>query len=194
MHRSRSAGGQVLVIAGLAIIVVAAIALATLGRGNTGVPPGPSPSDRPSASPSAPATPTPKPASPDPVGGLPRLDLDNATDHDVSVVVDDRTGSIAELRSGTPGDGMSVRWFDAKIEQVGTTTIRVTWVGLARDEEATLTVTARDGTVQLDFVQAAPPANSDATGYDRILIIAFDAAVDADAVKFSFNAPVPAGS
>ena len=64
-----------------------------------------------------------------PADGPITVDLDNLTDHDVSVVIDDETGILDEAVSGRPGDGMSVRWLDVKVENLDSTTLRVVWVG-----------------------------------------------------------------
>jgi hypothetical protein len=42
----------------------------------------------------------------------------------------------------------------------------------------------------LDFFQSAPPAYSDAVGYDRILVLSFDTLVSADDVKVTVHEPV----
>jgi hypothetical protein len=84
------------------------------------------------------------------------------------------------------GDGMTVRWFDAEVVNLDEDSIRVTWVGLPRDEQLKLSISEQDGKLVLAFEQAAPPANSDATGFDRVLVIDFDAPVSADDVKVTF--------
>ena len=50
-----------------------------------------------------------------------------------------------------------------------------------------LSISEDDGTYHLGFVQAAPPANSDAVGYDRILVLRFDTDVNADDVEVTFD-------
>ena len=74
---------------------------------------------------------------------------------------------------------MSVRWFDVKVENLDAETVRVIWVGLPRDEELTMAISGEEGWYRLLLVQAAPPANSDALGFDRILDLRFDAPVSA---------------
>lgn len=142
----------------------------------------------------APATPvpaTPVPATPMPATPVPSVDpdgepdnvttvdLDVATNHDVRVTVIDDAGSLVGIRSGHAGDGMSVRWFDLKVENVDSSTLRLTWIGFAADDEAVLNVGEIDGRVQLALSVAGPPPNSDATGYDRVLILEFDHDVSA---------------
>ena len=56
-----------------------------------------------------------------------------------------------------------------------------------------LSISEAEGTYRLSFVQAAPPANSDALGYDRILVLGFDTDVNADDVEVT-RRPPPAPS
>lgn len=176
-----------------AVTVLILVAGGALGRAAE---PSPGPSDRPSSppsvEPSTPASPQPtvKPTvepSDDPADGLITVDLDNLTDHDVSVVIEDETGILGGATSGQAGDGMSVRWLDVKVENLDATTLRVVWVGLPRDEQVQLSISEDDGTYRLGFVQAAPPANTDALGYDRILVLRFDAEVSSEDVKVTFQ-------
>ena len=191
MNRSRNPSRVALPLAALfaVLAVLVVVAGGALGRAAD---PDPTPSDRPSTppsvAPSAPSSPQPtvEPTD-DPADGPISVDLDNLTDHDVSVVIDDETGILDGAVSGKPGDGMSVRWFDVKVENLDSTTLRVVWVGLPRDEQVQLSISEDDGTYRLGFVQAAPPANSDALGYDRILILRFGTDVNADDVKVTFE-------
>jgi hypothetical protein len=145
----------------------------------TPAPATPAPTEPQQPAPSAPANPAP---SVDPDGqpdNVTTIDLDVATDHDVRVTVVDDGGSLTGIRSGHAGDGMSVRWFDLKVENVNSSTLRLTWIGFAADDESVLNVGENDGRVQLALSVAGPPANSDATGYDRVLILEFDHDVSA---------------
>jgi hypothetical protein len=177
----------------LAVLVM--VAGGALGRAAD---PAPTPSDHaspsPSVAPSAPSSPQPtfEPTD-DPADGPITVDLDNLTDHDVSVVIDDETGILDGAVSGRPGDGMSVRWFDVKVENLDSTTLRVVWVGLPRDEQVQLSISEDDGAYRLGFVQAAPPANSDALGYDRILVLRFGSDVDADDIEVTFEEAAASG-
>ncbi len=191
MNRSRNLSRVALPVAALfaVLAVLVVVAGGALGRAAD---PSPTPSDRPSTppsvAPSAPSSPQPtvEPTD-DPADGPITVDLDNLTDHDVSVVIDDETGILDGAVSGKPGDGMSVRWFDVKVENLDSTTLRVVWVGLPRDEQVQLSISEDDGTYRLGLVQAAPPANSDALGYDRILVLRFDTDVNADDVEVTFE-------
>ena len=139
----------------------------------------PTPAPRP---PRDPGRPRPRPRRPRPrrstLTASPttsrRVDLDVATTHDVRVTVVDDGGSLVGIKSGHAGDGMSVRWFDLKVENVDSSTLRLTWIGFAADDESVLNVGENDGRVQLALSVAGPPPNSDATGYDRVLILEFD--------------------
>ena len=113
-----------------AIVLLSALAVgATAVFGRTVTPaPEPPPTVEPSIPPTTPPTANPSP----PPDGVFEVDLDNLTDHDVSIVVDDETGSVVDVTSGRPGDGMSVRWFDLKIENIDAETLRLVWVGLPR--------------------------------------------------------------
>jgi hypothetical protein len=184
------------VLALLAVLIL--VAGGVLGRGVD--PSGsPAPSDAPSIAPSVQprATPVPSPTlkpTDGPSDGPFKLDLENLTGDDVSVVIDDETGTLSGAASGIPGDGMSVRWFDVKVENLDAETVRITWVGLPRDEELTLAISAVDGRYQLLLVQAAPPANSDALGFDRIVDLRFESPVSAADVDVTIEeAPASGG-
>ncbi len=194
MVRTRSPRGQVVAAAALAFALIAVVAVVAINPGAPGAPTPPVPSPAPSEVPGRTPGDSPSPAPTDDISdGRSLIDLDTATDHDVTVSVVDRSGSVVDVDSGRAGDGMSVRWFDVKVENVDDRSIRVTWVGLPRDEMIALTVSASADGYTLDFVQSAPPANSDAIGFDRVIVIAFDAPVDAADVAVEFSEAVPAG-
>jgi len=170
-----------------ALVLVAVVAVVAFGRTPTATPsPVPSPTLAPTPTPAPTVVPVPVPSVPPSMPPAAEGDFDVAfrdlTGHDVSVVIEDKTGSLVTAASGNPGDGMSVRWFDVKVENVDAETIRVVWVGLGRDEVVRLGVSREDGMVRLRFVQAAPPAYSDATGYDRVLNLKFDVPVRSEDV------------
>jgi hypothetical protein len=179
------------------IAVVAVVASGALGRAGDPADPipsaSPTPTSTPTSTPTRPAaTPTPRPtptAEPteSPADGNFEVDLDTVDDHDITILVDDATGTIVKVASGTPGDGMSVRWFDMKVENVDARTLRFTWVGLPVDEQIDLSVARDGGKLRLRFVQAAPPANSDAMGHDRELLVTFDEPVAAEDIAWSFE-------
>jgi hypothetical protein len=183
------------VASGALVLAVAAVAV---GAGSVGSNPAPSPSpSTPVASPSPQPVVTPGPvATPEPVNGpaspaLPmpvRVPLDIVDDHDVVAVIDDRTGWITSARSGKARDGMSVRWFDIAVRNLDETTIEVTWVGLPLDDEVGVFLGGESDGVTLHFTQKAPPVDSDAIGFDRVLVLSFDHPVDAATVQATFTA------
>ena len=189
MNLSTSSRRVATLVAALALISVLAVASGVLGRvgpaspgaSDTPAPSAPVSSPKPSA---PPATPSAAPSSP---AGVFSVDLKNETNHDVKLELKDATDSVVGASSGTPGDGMSVRWFDSKVENVDADTLRIIFVGLPRDEVVRLAVSEKAGKLHLDFVQDAPPAQSDAVGFDRILVIDFDHAVSADATVVTFT-------
>ena len=191
---SRSTDSRtVIAILGVAVLFSAIALGATAVFGRT-VTPGPAPTDPPIVEPSLPPTtppseapttpPSDQPSEP-PADGKFRVDLENLTGHDVSVEIDDQTGSVVKAESGTPGDGMSVRWFDVKAENIDADTLRIVWVGLPGDEVIKLGVSHLDGKLRLRFVQGGPPPNSDATGYDRMLELSFDEPIRSEDVLTS---------
>jgi hypothetical protein len=180
-------------ILGVAVLFSAIALGATVVFGRT-VTPAPEPTTPPIVEPSVPPTTPPSEApttppsdapSDPPADGKTIVDLENLTGHDVSVEIDDQTGSIVKAESGTPGDGMSVRWFDVKVENIDADTLRIVWVGLPGDEVAKLGVSYVDGKLRLRFVQGGPPPNSDATGYDRVLELTFDEPIRSEDVLTS---------
>jgi hypothetical protein len=197
MPRSSLLPRSVLPLAGI-LAVVAVLILVAGGAVGRGVDPSPERSPAPTVVPSVrpSATPTPSPTlkpTDGPSDGPFKVDLENLTGDDVSVVIDDETGTLTGAASGIPGDGMSVRWFDVQVENLDAETVRVVWVGLPRDEELTLAISAEDGTYRLVLVQAAPPANSDALGFDRILDLRFESPVSAADLEVTIEEAPPAG-
>jgi len=145
---------------------------------------------RPSA-PATPAAPAPSgPASPssgasaspsnspsvDPVSVI---DLESTSGHRVKADVIDQVGSLVKAESGKPGDGMSVRWHDSIVRQVGPNAIQITWVAFARDERIALGVHDVDGPLTVVIVQAGPYPNTDALGEDRVVTLTFNRPVSA---------------
>lgn len=188
MDRSTSTRSIAAFVAALALIsVVAVLATGAFGRSVT---PEPVPSETP-------ATPTPQPSvvpspaptaspSPTPAADL-TFDLDVATPHDVSVVLGDEADIVSGARSGRGGDGMSVRWGQSIVENIDDDSVRVTWVGLPQDDIVEMVVKAVDGRIVIAIDQAAPPANSDAMGHDRVVEIDFGRAVSADDVRVTVS-------
>ena len=171
-----------------AITVVAVAVIALIASGVLR----PSPVTGVTPSPSAPASPapaTPKPANPDPTpvptpaddlsDGVKSVKLDIATPHDVLAEVKDFTGRVSDAKSGHAGDGMSVRWGDLEVVNLDEDTLRVTWVGLPNNDPVKVVVydnvaSATDVQPTIVVMQLMPPDNSDAIGFDRVLVLDFD--------------------
>lgn len=165
----------------LVLALAAATAACSAGAGASPTPSAPAtpvPSEQPSSAPSD--APSEAPAD----GAI---DLDITDESDVSVVIVDKGGALAGARSGRAGDGMSVRWFDVVVENVDADTLRVTWVGLPVGAEINLDVAAKGDGYRLAFTQPAPPENSDAIGFDRVLELDFATPVDAGDVEATFS-------
>ena len=174
------------IVGGLALSVVVVFAAdAAYGHRPTLAIPAFTPSAAPVVTPTpAPAAPTAAPSQPSSGGDI-AVTLKNLTGDDVSVAIDDTTGKLDLASSGNPGDGMSVRWFKVKVENIDADTLRVVWVGLPRDETVGLAITEDAGAFHLAFTQDAPPMNSDALGFDRVLELSFDEPVRAEDVVTS---------
>jgi hypothetical protein len=174
------------IAAGLALVSVIVVAAACSSAGNqpTTPPATPvptvAPSDGPVVVPSQPVT-TPAPSQA--VDGVFSIALEDPIGHAVTLDVKDATGSLVDVRSGKPGDGMSVRWGTVKVENVDAQTLRVVWVGLPRDEAVRLGVSQSGGKVSLAFTQAAPPPYADALGVDLVVVLRFADLVRAEDVR-----------
>jgi hypothetical protein len=148
----------------------------------------PSPIATPKPSPSATPRPSATPVPSDPIDGPVPMPIDDPLGHDVRIIVDDESGVLVGVRSGRAGDGMSVRWYDVKVENVDSDTLRVTWVGLPGDGVIGLGVSMRDdGKLRLRFVQPLPRPNTDAMGVDRVLILDFEDDIRANDVLASIQ-------
>jgi hypothetical protein len=186
MDRSTSRRGIAAFLAIALLLVVAVLATGVVGRSEAPAPSDPPASEAPSPKPTA--TPAPSEAPiPSETPGEVGFDLDIATPHDVSVVIDDQTDRVVDARSGQAGAGMSVRWFDSIVENVGAESVRITWVGLPQDDEVRITISQDGDEVVVHIDQAAPPANSDAMGHDRVVEISFDGPVAASDVEVSVS-------
>jgi hypothetical protein len=198
MERITSNRGAALATFAVAVslaAVIAVVAAGALGRSGgtpapigtpvpTPVPTAPAPVPTPRVTPVPPPTPSPTPA---PSDGPVTVVVRDASDHDVTAVVDDRTDTLVEVASGTPGDGMSVRWYTVDVQNVNANTVQVTFVGLPMDDVIDVTITDTADGYAIRLVQSPPPANSDAVGFDRILLLTFDAPVSADDIEASIG-------
>jgi hypothetical protein len=143
----------------------------------------PAPTEQPSE---APASEAPSPAPSQGPGDEPVV-LDVPGGHVISVVVTDRGVGLAGAESGKAGDGMSVRWGDALVENLDPTTIKVTWVGFPQDETVGLTLDPKGDGMLLRFGQNAPYPNTDALGADRVMVFTFAQPISANDVDVEFT-------
>lgn len=184
--RQRPTSMTAAVLVGVAAV---AIAVAACGPASGSENPSPSipPSDRPSTEPSGPASPLPTvvptpPVEHPPIEGDITVDLTNQTGHGITATVRDETGTLVDARSGNPGSGMSVFWHDITVHNLDARTIRVTWVGLALDDKIHVAISFERDKYLIDIVQTGPMQNTDASGFDRELILRFTQPVVADEV------------
>ena len=177
-----------------AIVLLSAVAVAATGVFGRTVSPAPDPSTPPTVEPSAPPTSptTPPTAAPSDPSSPPTdvfvVDLDTADQHDVSVVVDDETGSVVGASSGQAGDGMSVRWNTIRIDAIDADTLKLTWAGWLEDEVIDVVVAKGGVGYFVTFTQKLPYPNTDAMGADRVLIIDFASDVDQSEIEADFVA------
>jgi hypothetical protein len=106
--------------------------------------------------------------------------LDVADPNDVFVGVRDHTGRVVDATTGRAGDGMSVRWYDLKVENVDDDTLRLTWVGYPNTDPIKVAVFNDRGTPTIVLMSLLPPPNSDALGIDRVLDLHFASPVSPD--------------
>jgi hypothetical protein len=185
MSRSNA---RISIPAAITIVAVAVIAFVVSGALRPPTVTGATPSGSPTATPAPPATPAPTPVSIyDFADNTKLVKLDIATNHDVFVIVEDETGSVVDARTGHAAEGMSVGWHDIKVENVGPSTLRLTWVGFAVSDKLVLKVGELDGKVELTLVQADPAGDVDATGHDRVLDIEFGSPINAADVLHSLQ-------
>jgi len=202
MPSTRASAGRV-AVAGVAAVVLVAIVGAVAfaaSRQPANIPtPTASPTASPTTSPTTTAAPTspatPVPATPGPtavsVGVPPVVVLDTIDDQDPRLSIDDQTGRLVAARSGHAGDGMSVAWNTAKVDQIDPTTVQVTWAGFPGEELAILTIDADGANPVLVFDQKVPYADTDALGADRVLVLTFDGPVAAADVEVAFPSVEP---
>ena len=194
MPSTRASAGRIVAAAVAAVVLVAIVgAVAFAASRQPANIPTPTASPTTTAAPTSPATPVP--ATPAPtavsVGVPPVVVLDTIDDQDPRLSIDDQTGRLVAARSGHAGDGMSVAWNTAKVDQIDPTTVQVTWAGFPGEELAILTIDADGANPVLVFDQKVPYADTDALGADRVLVLTFDGPVAAADVEVAFPSVEP---
>jgi hypothetical protein len=181
--------------AAITIVAVAVIALIASGVLRPSTATGATPTASPTAPP--PAT----PAAPDPTGypddfsdNNKTVQLDVGDHHDVFVMVKDEVDAVVDARTGHAAEGMSVDFNDMKVENIGPSTLRLTWVSWGVDDKIDLNVGMVDGQLKLSLVQAGATPTTDATGHDRVLDLELGFAVDAADVLTSVQSGLASDS
>ena len=185
-----------LALPGLALVAVVAFAACT--GANAGAPasqrPAPSapvatPIATPVATPVPVITPTPVPVpsrepGESPSDGATKVDLETATGHHVSIEILDDGHHVVAARSGKPGDGASVAFGTVVAKNLDAKTVQFTWSDTPGDAELSLYVS--DNAKVVLVIRPERDAG-DAIAFDRVLIVEFDAPVDADGLKLGIQ-------
>ena len=188
MHASSSRLSPIRATVALIVAIAAVLIVVTVGLGSGPRPSTPTPTATPTASPTASPSPTPVgtpvatpsvPADHGPILGDVTVDLEQASHHHVKATVRDDSGHLVDVRSGTPGDGMSVTWGEIAVENVDARTLKVTWVGTGDEETVFVGISAAGDGYLVDIVQRGLGPNSDTLGYDREIVLTFDRSVSA---------------
>ncbi len=158
-------------LAALAILSIAAVA-ACSSVGSSDAPASAAPSGE---APSAQATAAAQPPT--------RVVLSQATGNDVTIDIDDASGTLVDATSGTPGDGASVEPYQLVVTNDDLSTLRLTWVGGPCDAIDALSIDPA-GT---SFLLVQPECPGDAVAYDRILILEFSRPIAAADVQASLQ-------
>lgn len=139
--------------------------------------------------PTNPPTPATPSATPTPSLGAGTVRLLTASGSDVTIVIDDPDGLIQGAESGQGEATMSVRWYEAMVEDGPTpNSVRLTWVGFPRDEVVRAQVSrSQDGHLVLHIEQDNPPLNSDGLGEDRVLILELSDGIDRADFQVTFE-------
>ncbi len=188
---------KLITITAAALVAVALAACSGAVAGGPGATPGSTPSPTLPTSP----TPTGSPVSPTPVitpvpvitpapvdpgndDDMPvKVDLDNATGHDVYVDIVDRSDRIIGASSGNPGDGATVAPYEVRVENVDDRTIRLTWSDIPGDNALALFVDEA-GT---GLVLVQPEHDGDSMPFDRILVLEYDGPISAGDLRVTIQ-------
>jgi hypothetical protein len=148
----------------------------------------PAPSQKPTTEPTVAPSPSPVPTvAPSPVPLPFKVDLANTTGADVTVDIVDYTESVIDAVSGTPGEGGSVGTYSIDVENVGPTSVKLTWIDFGIDNDLTLYIYRADDGYRLVLIQPDPTGPADAMGYDRELILTFADPVSTSQIEASLQ-------
>jgi len=112
-----------------------------------------------------------------------KVDLENATGHDVYVDIVDRSGTIVRASSGTPAEGASVATGSVAVKNLDDRTVQLTWSTLTGDNALALYVDESGESMIL----VQPPLGGDLMPHDMVLVLEFDAPVSADDLQVSLQ-------
>ena len=119
------------------------------------------------------------PGEPSAAPGAFRIALANAPGNDISIVIQDASGTVTGAESGAAVDGASVEPYTVSVTNEDPTTLRLTWAGGPCDGEAALLIDASRR--QLAVVE--PECPGDAVAFDRVLLVHFSTPVDHASVE-----------
>jgi hypothetical protein len=182
-----------LALPGLAIAALVFVAACTSATAGTPASQAPKPSapvatpvatTTPSVTPTPVVSPTPIPVPSEAPSERPSaeaitVNLENATGHDVSIEILDDGHHVVDARSGRPGDGASVEFGTVVARNLDARTVQFTWSDTPGDAELGLYVSE---SVNVVLVIRPERDGGDAIAFDRVLIVEFDAPVDAAAL------------
>jgi len=140
--------------------------------------PAPAPSDQPTIEPE----PTVEPGPSDGVDAMPiTVDLETLTPHEVTIDIVDDTFSVVDAVSGTPTANASVEEYTLKLENIDAKTLRLTWVDRPGDNRLALYIDRQAN--RFVMVQPEHDTDGDAIVHDRVLILTFRDAIDANDIE-----------
>jgi hypothetical protein len=174
------------------VVVLGLLLMATLAVASAGglfdprpvvVPPVqlPSPSTVPTAAPQASPTATPQasPSAPSPTPLVMRVELVGYGGRALSTIeVADESGTLVDARTGQPAEDPSDPSPSVRNDPADPTTLVLTWYGLLSDTDRRLTIAPDGRTMTLDVTLGC----GDLVPVSRVLVLAFESPVPADAV------------
>jgi hypothetical protein len=186
-HRSAKIIPLAAIATGAALVAVVAFAAVGGGRGDGNGQGGVAAPPATAAPPAPSKAPTPKPtAEPTDDGSdaMPiRVDIETVAGGDVYVDIVDSTGLLVGAKSGTPAEGQSVGQYTLEVENLDSTTLKLSWVDYPIENALTLYVDEHDDAIRLLLIQPAPTGPTDAIALDRELILSFSRPISADQVE-----------
>lgn len=163
MTRPSSPATVLTAVTGLAIAMSLAACAAT-----------PPPTVPPTTGPTPVADPSTPAATPSGIPSDLHVTLANATGNDVTVDIEDASGTVTGAETGMPGDGASIEPYTVDVTNVDPSTLRLAWVGGPCDTAGSLAIDAG----RQRFLLVQPECGGDAVAFDRVLILRFSEPID----------------